>query len=216
MLRFAASVALALAPALGMPADAPAAPTEDAASPLRLMELSRRLYETGRALEDPLLLLAAAELRRSVDLRPAAPRGRVAEAATDAAVLTWQAILDAARAVAGEDPAVARLIADTEDARPRGLVTGPVYSIAVLEGAGTARHGPYPFAAADFAEVYVEGEGTSNLDLFVRDAQGRLVCADTDLSDIAHCGWRPAEAGDFTVIVRNLGTAANRYALMTN
>jgi hypothetical protein len=217
MLRLLAlCLALACA-ATAAPGQTPAAPpAEEAAAPLRLMELSRRLYEAGRALEDPVLLVAAAQLRRSVDLRPATPRGGAGAAAADAAVLTWQAILDAAKAIGGDDPEVARLIEEVEAERPRGLLTGPVYSITVLEGQLEATYGPYTFAAGRYAEVYVEGDGSSNLDLFVYDAEGRLICADTDLSDIAHCGWRPAEDGDFTVVVRNRGSERNRYALMTN
>ena len=48
------------------------------------------------------------------------------------------------------------------------------------------------------------------------DDQGRLVCADTDPSHVAYCGWTPAEDGNFTLVVRNPGATDAHYALMTN
>ena len=76
---------------------------------------------------------------------------------------------------------------------------------------------PWNTSAGDYAEVYVEAKETaSDLNLFVRDGRGRLVCSDTDISAIAYCGWRPATSEFFTVEVVNRGPAASSYSLVTN
>ena len=184
------------------------------AAPLRKLELSRRLYEAGRDARDALLVIAGARLRKQVALSSVAREG--AAPAAGFAPLGWEEMLAEAESLAGEDADLLGIIADLRAERQKGIVSGPVYSIAVLEAGLSARYGPYPFAAGRYAEVYVEGDGRSDLDLYVHDAAGRLVCADTDISDIAHCGWRPAEAGDFLLTVTNAGGHENRFALMTN
>ena len=78
--------------------------------------------------------------------------------------------------------------------------------------AGRYRH----FKGGEYAEVYVEGRGTSDLNLYVYDAQNRLVCSDTDISDIAYCGWRPAKTAAFSVKVENKGKSGAPYSMMTN
>ena len=108
------------------------------------------------------------------------------------------------------------VIADIRASATKGVSTGPVYSISRLEGNKTDTYQPFPFDGGRYAEVYVEGARDSDLNLYVYDAQGMLVCADTDVSEVAYCGWRPAESADFTVMVENKGAATNRYSLMTN
>jgi hypothetical protein len=72
------------------------------------------------------------------------------------------------------------------------------------------------FRGDEYAEVYVEAKSSVDLNLMVLDGQGRLVCSDTDASHIAYCGWRPAESGDYSLVVENKGKASTNYALMTN
>ena len=193
-------------------------------TPLRTLELSKRLYEAGRDARDALLVIAAARLRKQVTVAPrpdadAAPQPGARAMPQDGqqdGPLGWEQMLADAATFAGEDGDLAGIIADVHATQHKGIVSGPVYSIAVLPAGETARFGPYPFAGGRYAEVYVEGDGSADLNLYVHDAEGRLICADTDLSDIAYCGWRPAGDGVFTITVENAGAAENRYALMTN
>ncbi len=197
--------AIALALALPLPAAA------EGPGPLKRLAVSRLLYETGQAERDALLVIAAAKLRKSVALSPA-------DGAEDAggAPLGWEGMLDTAAELAAGDPALAGLIEDVRAEAAKGVARGPVYSIARLAARDTDTYAAVPFEGQAYAEIYVEGEGRSNLDLFVHDAQNRLVCSDTDITDIAYCGWRPERTGKFSITVENRGPASTEYSMMTN
>lgn len=182
-------------------------------SPLQTIELSKRLFDRGLEARDPLLMATAAKLRRSVVLQP----GSVPGAETvEGAPLGWEDMLETAEVAAGEDAAMLSVIADVRTEQTKGVRTGPVYSIVALPSDREATFGPLPFRGGTFAEVYLEGDGQSDLNLYIFDAQSRLVCSDTDGSDIAHCGWTPDTPGSFTLKVENKGPSENRFALMTN
>lgn len=196
-----------------------AAPVPAGEGPLGRLELAARLHAEGVAQADPLLLLAAARLRHGLRLGPAGP----AEAPPDRLpdwLPDWSDLLDAAAAAAAGDAALLALIeavrADLAAEGARGVATGQLYSIARLEAGGSDTYPALPFAAGEYAEVYVEAEGAVPLSLHVFDSAGAPVCADTDPSPVAYCGWRPVEADRFTVRVDNPGAAATGYALMTN
>ena len=73
-----------------------------------------------------------------------------------------------------------------------------------------------PFRGGEYAEVYVEAPLGVDLNLTVLDAEGHVVCSDTDTSHIAYCGWTPATDGAFTLVIENAGDLPADYALMTN
>ena len=72
------------------------------------------------------------------------------------------------------------------------------------------------FRGGALAEVAVMGDGDSDLDLFIYDENGNLVCRDIDSTDITLCQWRPVWTGSFRVEIQNLGGVYNRYSLVTN
>lgn len=184
-------------------------------TPVQTAALSARLYEAGEQAGDPLLMLAAAKLRKAIAPVPGdrAPEGAAAEVDTP---LTWQEMLAGAEAAAAGDEVMAGLIADLRVETSKGAISGPVYNIASLGSGGTDVYPPIDFRGGDYAEVYVEAKTTTDLNLTILDAKGRLVCSDSDISHIAYCGWRPAETGGFTIRVENRGPSGGRYALMTN
>ncbi|SIO05936.1 hypothetical protein [Vannielia litorea] len=184
--------------------------------PLRAMEMSRTLFAAGVEARDPLLMATAAQLRKGVSIEAVERAGSDGEALAGEAPLSWEAMLDAAREAAGEDEAMLSVIEDIRTAGTKGVSTGPVYSISRLAARKTDTYPPLPYDGGEYAEVYVEGGGDSDLNLYVYDAKGRLVCSDTDKSDVAYCGWRPATSEAFTVKVENKGAGTNRYSLMTN
>ncbi|MCO6381154.1 hypothetical protein GTH22_00340 [Oceanicola sp. 502str15] len=188
----------------------------DELPPLRAMEMSRQLFAAGQASRDPLMMAAAAQLRKGVSLEEVARSGGEGEAISGEAPMGWEAMLDAARDAAGDDEAMLSVIEDIRVAGTKGVSTGPVYSISRLAAKKTDTYPPLPYDGGKYAEVYVEGGGDSDLNLYVYDAKGRLVCSDTDISDVAYCGWRPATSEKFTVKVENKGAGTNRYSLMTN
>ncbi len=187
----------------------------EAPSPVKIAELSARLYDQGLAAGDPLLVLTAARLRKT--LAPVAtdrtPEGGRAVAG---APLSWEEMLASAETLAAGDEALLALIADARTEAARGVASGPVYNIGQLSNGGGDTYPPIAFRGGEYAEVYVEAKAATNLNLRVYDDRGRLVCSDTDISHIAYCGWTPADAGTFTLKVENKGPAAAAYALMTN
>ena len=72
------------------------------------------------------------------------------------------------------------------------------------------------FVGGDEATVFVEGDGRTDLDLYVLDALGNEICMHADDTDVMSCSWAPASTGEFQVEIENLGEVDNEYALWTN
>jgi hypothetical protein len=184
-------------------------------SPVKLAELSARLYASGVEAGDPLLVLSAAKLRKT--LAPVATdRAPEGGAATEGAPLTWEEMLATAETLAEGDDQLLGLIADVRAETVKGVSSGPVYNIGSLGNGKGDTYPPIEFRGGEYAEVYVEAKAATNLNLSVYDDKGRLVCSDTDISHIAYCGWTPASGGTFILKVENKGPASAAYALMTN
>jgi hypothetical protein len=203
-------LALLLASALALPAAA------EAPSPVRTAELSARLHAAGVAAGDPILVLAAARLRKT--LAPAAAEGRAAPGgeAGEGAPLSAEEMLAEAERLAAGDELILGLIEDARAEGTKGVASGPVYNIGRLSAGGGDTYPPITFRGGEYAEVYVEAKSAADLNLTITDAKGRLVCSDTDSSHIAYCGWTPEGEGDFTLRVENRGPRGADYALMTN
>lgn len=60
-----------------------------------------------------------------------------------------------------------------------------------------------------FAEFAVIGDGSTDVDIIVLDAAGKLVVKDEFFSDLALVRWTPAATQQYTIKVRNLGTEDN-------
>jgi hypothetical protein len=184
-------------------------------SPVKVAELSARAYAAGMAEGDPLLVLSAAKLRKS--LAPVAgDRAAVDGVAGEGAPLGWEEMLASAAELADGDEVVLGLIEDARVETTKGVASGPVYNIGSLGNGKGDTYPPIEFRGGEYAEVYVEAKAATNLNLGVYDDKGRLVCSDTDISHIAYCGWTPASAGTFTLKVENKGPTGADYALMTN
>ncbi|MBR9762695.1 MAG: hypothetical protein GYB53_03980 [Rhodobacteraceae bacterium] len=214
--------ALARCAALALLLFAPLAAPAAAQSVIRNAELSARLFEAAEELEDPMLALAAARLRKSVlamqVVRAPQKDGPLVQGiAPQGRLLSWQQMLARAVELSDGSEAIARLADDVKFAGTKGVASGQVYSISTIAGSGRDTYPPLEYIGGDYAEVYVEAQDPgADLNLFVRDAQGRVVCSDTDISAIAYCGWRPARSEFFTVEVHNRGPAGSSYALITN
>ncbi len=182
---------------------------------LQQMQTARAMYEIGVAQDDPLLILAAAKLRKAIPTDPGTltPEGG---ALTEGEPLGWQAMLAAAAPLVAGDPTLEGLAEDIEAERSKGVTNGPVYSIVKIGGGATDTYPSVPFTGGEYAEIYVEGPSGGDLNLLVHDAKGRLVCSDTDISAIAYCGWRPAADGAFTISVVNETGRGGQYSMMTN
>ncbi|MDP3195907.1 hypothetical protein [Tabrizicola sp.] len=184
-------------------------------SPVKIAEVSARLYAAGMDAGDPILVLSAAKLRKGLGLVPG-DRVAVDGVAGQGAPLGWEEMLAQATALAAGDEVVLGLIEDASVEMSKGVASGPVYNIGSLGNGKGDTYPPIEFRGGEYAEVYVEAKAATNLNLAIYDDRGRLVCSDTDISHIAYCGWTPASAGSFTLKVENKGPAAADYALMTN
>jgi len=182
---------------------------------LQQLQTARALYEIGVAAKDPLYILAAAKLRKSVRM---APGGPVPEGRSPAkgAPLQWDRMLVAADPLITGDPMLEGLAEDIRAERSKGVTNGPVYSIINLAAGGKDLYPDVPFSGGQYAEIYVEGPRGSDLNLLVHDSRGRLVCSDTDISAIAYCGWRPASDDAYAITVVSEGGRGGSYSLMTN
>jgi hypothetical protein len=186
-----------------------------APSPVKIAELSARLYATGIDAGDALLVLSAARMRKT--LAPVAgDRAPSGGMAVEGAPLTWEEMLASAEALAAGDPVLLGVIADIRAETNKGVASGPVYNIGSLANGGGDTYPPIEFRGGEYAEVYVEAKAATNVNLTIYDDKGRLVCSDTDISHIAYCGWTPAAGGTFTLKVENKGPTSAAYALMTN
>ena len=126
---------------------------------------------------------------------------------------TVEAILARAKQYAG---ARADLVALANDAAlaTRGAVPGPGRKTTVV-GRGMTDVYRVTFRGGEPARVLVSGDGDSDLDLYVHDENGNLICKDDDGTDDMVCGWNPRWTGAFSIRVKNLGMA-NQYTIVHN
>jgi hypothetical protein len=75
---------------------------------------------------------------------------------------------------------------------------------------------PITFYAGELARVAVIGDGDTDLDLYIYDANGNLIVADADYTDRCLVQFVPRWTSTFRVRVVNNGYVSNRYVLMTN
>ncbi len=184
-------------------------------APLDQMRTARALFSIGLETKEPLYILAAAKLRKSIALKPIdrAPDGGTA---AKGAPLSWQDMLAAAEPLTQGDPMLSGLAEDIAAEGTKGVASGPVYSVVNIGAGASDKYPRLTFTGGQYAEIYVEGASGTDLNLLVHDAKGRLVCSDTDISAIAYCGWRPAANGSFAITVRNDGKRGGQYSMMTN
>ncbi|MBA2340994.1 MAG: pre-peptidase C-terminal domain-containing protein [Pyrinomonadaceae bacterium] len=72
------------------------------------------------------------------------------------------------------------------------------------------------FEGNAYSRVTVSGDGDTDLDLYVFDANNNLVGKDDDNSDDCIVEWTPKWTGLFTIKVVNRGNVENVYHLETN
>ncbi len=185
------------------------------------LAMAQELYLLGMANKDALMVLTAAKLAASVEVKAvthtketkgdALPdQAKGADAPTDAATM-----MTAAKMLAGEDEVIAGLIEDVAVEGSRGRVAGASSTLSQLS-AGQSDVWEIPFYGDSYAEVAVLGDGDANLDLLVTDENGHTICFDVSWSDKIYCDFSPSWNGYFYVTVQNNGAMRNSYHLITN
>jgi hypothetical protein len=92
---------------------------------------------------------------------------------------------------------------------------GQKYDVARVSAYSSVSYTMTYFAGED-AVVTVEGDGDTDLDVFVYDENGYLIASDEDLSDFCVVSWCPRWTGSFTIVIENLGGVYNEYTLTSN
>jgi len=126
-------------------------------------------------------------------------------------------LADAAK-FAGKDKAARALIKQVEKEKKnatRGASGGPKYHVDRVSANATDTY-QIVFRGNEVAELAVIGDGDTDLDLYVYDANGNLITSDTDYTDDCICRWVPAWTGTFNIRIKNRGSVYNQYILMTN
>lgn len=212
------------APALRAEEAAPNFSVTAAAEPgsLARLYLAWQVQDQALQREDPVLMLGAIRLARSVGLR-AATGWTGPEAATDPVdpALPGDPAADGAMALAlilaEGDPDVEDLAATVEaELRRPGHARGQVSALTAEIAAGASSSYRIVFFGELPAEVAMIGDGGGNIDLRVTDEAGHLACAEAGPADRAFCAFTPAWNGFFTVTISNPGAQPRRYRLMTN
>ena len=72
------------------------------------------------------------------------------------------------------------------------------------------------FIEGRLAELYIKGDGDTDLDLYVYDSNGNLIEKDTDYLDQCLVRWIPLWTGNYTIKVVNRGGVYNEYVLVSN
>ena len=117
-----------------------------AETPIQLTEMSGRLFEQGIETLDPILMISAAKIRKSLALE------KDKATATEDQIVSWQDMLDTAIAAAPDDAQIAALVDDVRAESSKGVSTGQVYSITTLRGGGTDVYPALAYKGGDHAE----------------------------------------------------------------
>lgn len=191
-----------------------------ASTAVQALVLSRTLATYGRRNHDALALILAADMRKKVALKHAQ---RAQENRNDKELKSGQIrpsdvssiLVDAEKFAAGNETYL-ELIKDIRFSTSKGKSDGPAFTIATIKTGGVNHHNDYQFEGKKYAEIYVEGSDEANLDIFVHDEKGKLMCSDTDMSNINYCGWTPDFSGLFKITIVNRGNIASQYFLISN
>ena len=80
---------------------------------------------------------------------------------------------------------------------------------------GTYKYYYETFIGGLNANVDVIGDGDSDLDLFVYDQNGNVICSQTSSSYSESCSFSPRWTGPFKIVVKNNGSFYSLYKLNT-
>ena len=64
------------------------------------------------------------------------------------------------------------------------------------------------------AGVWISGDGSTDLDLYIYDGNGNLVCRSEASGDDEYCVWKPIWTGSFTIRIKNRGSVWNQYTII--
>ena len=96
-----------------------------------------------------------------------------------------------------------------------GRIPGPGIDTKICQAFGSVTYHE-TFAGGQIARVAIVGDGTTDLDVFVYDMQGRLIVQGIGLTDREVVTWFPNGTQTYRIVVRNLGNTWNRFSMASN
>lgn len=193
--------------------------TADPNQDVSYIRLSGELAAVARDTNDAVLMLAAANLEAMAVTEDAQHERVVQDGEADGeAKAEGPGLFELAQEYAGSNEQLLALVDDTKamaeaTARGRRGGAGEAYDTVRARGTDVWR---IVFRGRELAEVCIVGDGDTDLDLYVYDEGGNLICSDTGYTDRAYCSWTPRWTGPFEIEIQNLGGVYNRYRLATN
>lgn len=189
---------------------------------LERIQLATALARYGYENYSAAALIQAADILASVQtlaLQPASfLPGEGAEGGKEAKPeFGVERLLCDARAYADQDAALLALADRVRmpEGVSRGRVGGASKTVESVKANATDRY-KIKFYGDQVAEIFVSGDGDTDLDLYIYDENGNLIDKDDDYTDDCYCRWSPKWTGLFTVKIVNRGNVYNRYTMWTN
>ena len=215
---------------LGMPLfaqerDKPAGSTPPASPEISALQTAYNLAKYGYSTSSASALIGAAEILAKIQTQAlgATPErsqsGAAAETKnTTTPEFTPANLLADARKLAARDRTMiawADSVQKLISAPTRGAAGGPKHAIDTVNAFSNDTY-QITFVAGQLAQVYVSGDGSTDLDVFVYDQNGTLITFDDDYGDECLVRWIPNRTSTYRVVVKNLGRYWNRYYITTN
>jgi hypothetical protein len=204
--------------------DKPAA-SQPASVELSAIQTANNLAKYGYSSFSASALITAAEILVKVqtqalgaDPAPAGSGGTDGETKTGKPEFTPANLLADAKKYAAGDATLLAWAAKVEGTigrQTRGALGGPREGWYSVKARSTDTF-QLAFTTNRLAEIVVSGDGDTDLDLYVYDANGNLIAYDEDYSDDCYVSWVPAWTGAFTIQIVNRGRVHNRYVIATN
>ncbi|CAK0766126.1 Peptidase C-terminal archaeal/bacterial domain-containing protein [uncultured Gammaproteobacteria bacterium] len=186
------------------------------------LALATQLIQYGRVHKDPLAMIVAGQIKKEVGVREEKREKASSEGENDAQAKTDKTNTDSAEQILAEAKTLAQgrndliaIIDEIAETVTRGRVGGPAVTYDRVKARGIDKW-RLTYRGGQLAEVSVNGDHDTDLDLYVYDEQNNLVCSDTAWGDNTYCRWYPRWNGTFYVKIVNHGRVSNRYVLMTN
>lgn len=192
---------------------------------IQTIRLANKLAKYGYENFSALSLIEAATMLNSVSTQELNPvsyeagemKNEAIEKKEKAAYTVESLLKDAANFADGNK----HLLALIDDAKAnaatvtRGRVGGPGKKVTSVYGNSSDAY-QVRFVANSLAEVFISGDGDTDLDLYVYDSNGNFITKDDDYSDDCYVSWVPKWTGNFIIKIVNRGPIYNQYVMLTN
>jgi len=169
------------------------------------------LADWGRSHDDPGALIMAARIVGEVPLR---------NHGDQPPLLTFEGLLDEAEAMAAGHPAYLAAIEQVRGQGVRGVVSSPFGNGPIATVKDVRARETFGFEVdargGEILRVAAIGDGDTNIDLVIRDAQGRLLCQDGFGDHYPVCTLMPRVAGKVRVSVVNRGEIWTKVQILSN